>query len=66
MSWQLLLATATTIPALVIAAGLVFCVFYRRYRLSQFQRQQYLLGPRHINHSRCRCHFCEQARRRLG
>ncbi|MDA0690082.1 MAG: hypothetical protein O2948_15730 [Proteobacteria bacterium] len=64
MSWQLLLATATTIPAILIAAGLVFCVFYRRYRLFQFQRQQYLAGPRHIDHSRCRCHFCEQERLR--
>lgn len=66
MSWQLLLATATAIPAILIAAGLVFCVFYRRYRLFQFQRQQYRAGPRHIDHSLCRCHFCEQERIRLG
>ncbi len=59
MSWQLLLAVATTIPALLIAAGLMGCVIYRRFRIFQFHRQQYLAGPRHINHSRCRCHFCQ-------
>ena len=61
MSWQLLLAVSTTIPALVIAAGLMACVFYRRYRVYQFNRKQYLEGPRHINHPKCRCHFCKMA-----
>jgi len=58
MSWQLLLAITTTLPALIIAVVLVACVFYRRYQVFQFNQKQYLAGPRHINHPRCRCHFC--------
>lgn len=62
MTWQVILAFSVTIPALLIAAILVACVFYRRYKAFQFARQQYLTGPRHIEHSLCKCQCCQWER----
>jgi hypothetical protein len=59
MTWQLLLATVTTVAALSIAGLLVTAIFHRRYRLFKFQRERFLAGPRHIDHTKCRCYFCE-------
>jgi hypothetical protein len=58
MSWQLILSYSTTIPALLIAAFLWLSIFYRRYRVFQYNRQQYLAGPVHIDHSQCKCQCC--------
>lgn len=59
MSWQLFLAIAITLPALLVAALLTAAIVYRRYRAFQFHRERYMAGARHIEHSRCRCHFCQ-------
>ena len=55
MSWQLNLSFTTTIPALLIATFLALSIFYRRYRIFQYNRQRYLTGPAHFEHSRCKC-----------
>ncbi len=62
MTWQLILALVTTIPALLIATVLLLLIFYRRYRVFRFNRAQYLAGPRHIDHSSCQCHCCRWER----
>ncbi|MCY4357815.1 MAG: hypothetical protein OXD01_09895 [Gammaproteobacteria bacterium] len=59
MTWQVLLASATAIPAQLIASTLVAAIIYQRHRVYRFHRQQYLTGPRYIRHSQCRCHLCQ-------
>ena len=66
MSWQLLLAITTTLPALLIAAVLVALILVRRDRIYRMQKAAYLSGPRHIDHPKCRCHICNQQRLRQG
>jgi hypothetical protein len=58
MGWQLILSFSTTISALLIATFLMAAIFYRRYKVFQYNRQRYLAGPTHIEHSRCKCHCC--------
>ncbi len=58
MTWQLILAVSVTVPALLIALFLALSIFYRRFRVYQYNRQRYLAGPRHIEHPACKCHFC--------
>ncbi|MEQ8952937.1 MAG: hypothetical protein RL120_02315 [Gammaproteobacteria bacterium] len=58
MTWQLLLALSTTVPALLIALLLVLLIFYRRYRVFRDNRHRYLAGPRHIEHPNCQCFCC--------
>ena len=65
MTWQLFLALLITVPALVIAGLLLVLIFYRRFRVYRCQRQLYLAGPRHIEHSRCQCHCCRWEREQL-
>ena len=58
MTWQVILAFLVTIPALLIAIGFLACVFHHRYKVFKFTRQQYLAGPRHIDHPLCKCQCC--------
>lgn len=62
MSWQVIFALIVTISALLIAGVLFASVIYHRHRVFKFAKQEYLAGPRHINHPACKCKCCNWER----
>ena len=62
MTWQLSLALAVTIPALLITIIAIPYFLHRRYRRKKEVIGIYSEGPEHIESKWCKCAACEWER----